>query len=276
MKLGRPQRRTSSAELRARVAAVPYWWHSIELGSGVVTPGVATPQYLASSLAVQRWPDLAGRTVLDVGAWDGFYAFEAERRGAARVVALDHYVWALRTADVGVEQTAYKKAGGAPRAHHDVSALWDPDGLPGKVGFDLAHDVLQSNVEPIVADFMQMDLEELGPFDVVLFLGVLYHLESPLEALRRLAHVTQRVAVIETAAVVVPGHEDASVFEFYGADELGEDVSNWWAPTIPALRATCGAAGFARTEVMWDSPPSERHRPANGLERLRVVVHAHR
>ena len=65
----------------------PYWFHSIDLGEGVVTCGVKTPEHLASELNALRLPDLNGRTVLDIGTWDGFYAFEAERRGAAKAKA---------------------------------------------------------------------------------------------------------------------------------------------------------------------------------------------
>src|SRR5258708_29716982 len=66
------------------------WFHRINLGSGVITPGVDnTPRRLATL----HWPDLRGKTVLDIGAWDGFFSFEAERRGASRVLATDSYVW---------------------------------------------------------------------------------------------------------------------------------------------------------------------------------------
>jgi tRNA (mo5U34)-methyltransferase len=77
-------------DLRSRVAAVR-WYHTIDLGQGIVTPGIdATPFRLAR---LDLPTSLAGRTVLDIGAWDGFFSFEAERRGAARVVATDWYSW---------------------------------------------------------------------------------------------------------------------------------------------------------------------------------------
>src|SRR5689334_19854227 len=77
-------------ELRGLVESVPVWWHAIDLGEGVVTPG--TRAWTMETLGVT---DLTGKTVLDIGAWDGYFSFEAERLGASRVVALDHYVWAL-------------------------------------------------------------------------------------------------------------------------------------------------------------------------------------
>jgi hypothetical protein len=81
--------------LHAAVAAVPYWCHSIDVGHGVTTPGIKTTAYHANELASLALPDLRGRTVLDIGAWDGYYSFAAEARGAARVVAGDHFIWAL-------------------------------------------------------------------------------------------------------------------------------------------------------------------------------------
>src|SRR5690606_26765214 len=71
-------------------ATIP-WFHRIDLGGGVVTPGLDDT---ATKLRQVRLPeDLTGKSVLDVGAWDGFFSFEAERRGASRVVALDGVVW---------------------------------------------------------------------------------------------------------------------------------------------------------------------------------------
>src|SRR5258706_6059935 len=80
----------AASELASRVRAMR-WHHRIDLGSGLVTPGLADrlPE-LERTL-----PEMAGGSVLDVGAWDGYYSFLAERRGAARVVALDHYVWGV-------------------------------------------------------------------------------------------------------------------------------------------------------------------------------------
>ena len=69
--------------------------HSLDLGHGVVTPGATPAVQLCAKWDSMGLPDLRGKSVLDIGAWDGWFSFEAERRGAARVVALDRYVWAL-------------------------------------------------------------------------------------------------------------------------------------------------------------------------------------
>lgn len=77
-------------ELQAKADSVR-WYHTIDLGHGLVTEGVDnSPERLARL----RLPnDLSGRSVLDIGAWDDFFSFEAERRHASRVVATDHYAW---------------------------------------------------------------------------------------------------------------------------------------------------------------------------------------
>ena len=85
----------SKAELEQMVESAGTWWHSIDLGQGVVTPGKKSARFLAKELHSLQLPDLTGKSVLDIGAFSGFYSFEAERRGAARVVALDHYVWSI-------------------------------------------------------------------------------------------------------------------------------------------------------------------------------------
>src|ERR1700727_2421153 len=68
------------------------WFHTIDLGDGLLTPGNPPSELLSAPGAL---PDVRGRSVLDIGAWDGKYSFEAERAGARRVVALDHFVWSL-------------------------------------------------------------------------------------------------------------------------------------------------------------------------------------
>src|SRR5215813_9558515 len=67
------------------------WFHTIDLGNGIVTPGTDNSPKKLQRLCIPR--DLTGKTFLDVGACDGFFSFEAERRGASRVLAVDSYVW---------------------------------------------------------------------------------------------------------------------------------------------------------------------------------------
>ena len=78
----------TGARLAERVAEID-WFHSIELAPGLKTRGSDDTARRVDILQIPE--DLTGKTVLDVGAWDGFFSFEAERRGAARVVALDSH-----------------------------------------------------------------------------------------------------------------------------------------------------------------------------------------
>jgi tRNA (mo5U34)-methyltransferase len=139
-------------DLQARAEALR-WFHTIDLGHGVITKGVDISQ--PERLARLRLPDdLSGRSVLDIGAWDGFFSFEAERRHAARVVASDYYAW------------------------HGTG--WGTG--QGKAAFQLAREALGSRVEDVDLDVMDLSPDRVGSFDVVLFLGGVV---SPSESLTR-------------------------------------------------------------------------------------------
>jgi tRNA (mo5U34)-methyltransferase len=153
----------TSEELKSQVAKIK-WHHSIDLGQGVVTPGQDNS---AKKLARLQFPDsFAGKSVLDIGAWDGFFSFEAERRGAKRVLATDSFVW----------------RGGCDWAD--------------KSGFDLSKRVLGSKVEEKEIDVLELSPENVGTFDVVFFLGVLYHMKHPLLELERVASVARDFLVL--------------------------------------------------------------------------------
>src|SRR5262245_13935732 len=108
------------------VDATPYWHHSIDLGDGIVTPGGKTPQHTYDELARLRLPDMANKSVIDIGAWDGYYTFHAEHFGASRVVALDHYVWAVDFKKASAYTENQLAAGQAVRPFHTQPDLWDP------------------------------------------------------------------------------------------------------------------------------------------------------
>jgi tRNA (mo5U34)-methyltransferase len=253
--------------LTERVRSVPIWFHSIELVPGVVTPGHKTPEILARELAALRLPHLAGKSVLDIGAFDGFFSFQAERLGAARVVALDHYAWSLELGGHMAEYHDCLRRGVAPAPYH-TTRHWRPDTLPGKQGFDLAKEVLGSRVEDVVLDFMDMALSPTalvarvgGPFDVVLVLGVLYHMEHPMLALERLAALTKPgggLAVLETEAMEIPDLPEHRMCRFLDAGEAYGDTSNWWVPNAEAVVAMCRRAGFGAARVL---TPKPRQRP---------------
>jgi tRNA (mo5U34)-methyltransferase len=97
---------------------------------------------------------------------------------------------------------------------------------------------------------MECDLQELGRYDVALFLGVLYHMREPFRALERLHSVTKELAVIETAAIECESLGDRPLLEFIEGGEINGDDSNWFLPTEAAVSAMCRAAGFRMVETV--------------------------
>jgi tRNA (mo5U34)-methyltransferase len=215
--------------LREEIAAIN-WFHSIELAPGITTPGVDAT---SDRVDLLRLPDdLSGKTVLDVGAWDGFFSFEAERRGAARVVAADFFAW-------------------------------HGDNWSSKAGFELARRALGSRVEDADVDVADLTPERVGVFDLVLFLGVLYHVRHPLLALERVAAVTGERLILETHVDLTWLRRPAMAF--YPARELAWDPTNWWGPNPAAVKAMLQAVGFSRAELV--SPGSAAYRAARTAKR---------
>jgi tRNA (mo5U34)-methyltransferase len=204
-------------DLQAKVDALR-WYHTIDLGHGVVTNGIDDTAGRLAQVALPR--DLSGRSVLDIGAWDGFFSFEAERRRAARVVASDYYAW------------------------HGTG--WGTG--QGKAGFELARQVLDSSVQDVDVDVMDLSVEQIGQFDVVLFLGVLYHVPNPLLALERVASVTRELLILETVVDMVGVGRPAAAF--YPGRELNGDPTNWWGPNHEAVQGMLRSVGFQRVDVM--------------------------
>ena len=207
------------------------WFHSIELAPGLVTRGQDDTRARVDILELPE--DLAGRTVLDVGAWDGFFSFEAERRGAARVVAADSFAW--------------------------NGSNWST-----KAGFELARSALGSRVEDVEVDVLDLHPDRLGRFDVVLCLGVLYHMRHPLLALERVASVTGGQLILETAVDCTWTRRPAAAF--YPHHGMGDDPTNWWGPNPEAVVGMLRAVGFPRVEVV--SPDSWAYRLARSARRL--------
>ena len=266
-----PSRR---ARLQAAVDQL-IWFHSFDLGSGVRTAGIKSAETLQSEWGALALPPLAGKSVLDIGAWDGWFSFKCEEAGADRVVALDHYAWALNHAAQRAYFLRCLEEGVTPAEWENVPELWD-ETLPGKRPFDLVHDHRRSKVKTVVAEFPSTDALDLEPFDIVLFLGVLYHLRDPFLALRRVAGVTRELAIVETVCVVIPSHEHHPLWELFPTDELNGDPSNWWAANAKGIESMCRAAGFRRVEFM--SRASETEPPAEGHDYHygRTILHAYK
>ena len=191
------------------------WWHSFELPDGTQIEGVNS--LTAQKARVAQFPipdDLSGKRALDIGAWDGWFTFELERRGA-EVVSIDR---------------------------------WD------NPRFREMHAALGSRAEYRQMNVYEVDPGKLGRFDIVLFLGVLYHLKHPLLALERVCSVTNDLAAVESFALTdrfLPGMqvEEHSLLRFFERDEFGGQFDNWFAPTPRCLVEMCRTAGFARAEL---------------------------
>lgn len=215
------------ADIEARVQAFPFWYHRIELPHGVVTPGWAP-----LDAAAYRVPeDLAGKRVLDVGAWDGYWTFEALKRGAREVVAVDDF-----SDFVGKLKSSDRKS-------------W--------ATFDLCRDLLgfdEDRCQRHEMNVYEIDEKTLGRFDVVFLFGVIYHLRHPLLALDRISAICDEEIFIESAILndfspyrggVGHGYPGGQfVMEFYPNKQYGNNETNWWVPTLECLGHMVRSAGF--------------------------------
>ena len=194
------------------------WWHSFELPDGSVLEGRCKLSGLKERLALFPLPaDLSGKRALDVGTWDGWFAFELAKRGA-EVVAID--CW------------------DNPRFREMRRLL-----------------SLESRVDYRLMDVYDISPESLGRFDVVMFMGVLYHLKHPLLGLERVCSVTRDLACIDSFVLREPQTPDPNfegrlVMEFFETDEFGGQTDNWMAPSASCLAAFCRTAGFARAKLV--------------------------
>lgn len=192
------------------------WYHSFELPDGTRIEGFNSLDTLHKRW--DRFPlpeNLKGKRVLDTGAWDGWFSFEAERRGA-EVIAMD--------------------------------CVEIPNFLE-------VHRQLGSRVDYRILDFYELTQAGLGVFDYVLFLGILYHLKHPLLALEMVCSMTTDTAIVESFVTDGDTWREhvgeVPSMEFYETDELGNQLDNWIGPSVSCLLALCRAAGFARVELLY-------------------------
>ena len=197
------------------------WWHSIELPDGRVTPGRKSLNALKLEEGAVFDPiDVRGKAVLDVGAWDGYFSFAAERRGARTVTAADYNSWVGATAVGSIDC------------------------------FQTAKSLLNSKVKSWVttADAVPDAFEDLSiRFDWILLLGVIYHVKNPVKLLERMRRTAQIGVVVETH--FVDDGRDEPMLYLYPRDELGNDPSNWTAPNEAAMTALASMAGFSSCTV---------------------------
>jgi tRNA (mo5U34)-methyltransferase len=224
----------SHDEIRQRIVALGPWFHNIDLG-GVMT----APDHFLGDYPAVKWrrfanaipADLSGRSVLDIGCNAGFYSLEMKRRGAARAVAVDYDEDYLRQARFAAQMT----------------------------GLDIE-----------IRNLSVYDVAALGErFDLVLFLGVLYHLRHPLLALDLIReHVVGNLFVCQSmqrgdAAEDLLEEDypfsETSIFERPGFPHMSfierryaGDWTNWWIPNRSCTKAMLRSAGF-----VVDSNPEE-------------------
>lgn len=220
---GRLKLTRNASEAREFIQGAGFLWHQrFQLVPGVYTPGVNDIEWLVQRCGVMD--NIAGKSLLDIGTNNGAACFEAERRGAARVVGVD---------------------------------IMPPDFF----GFRSIAQFLGSRAEYVQASVYELPDLLREPFDVVLFLGVLYHLRHPLLALDCVRLLTRGVALIETAVAdaELPQDRGTSVARFFRRDELGHDPSNWFAPTVTCLLDWCASCGF-QPELLgaWPEPAPQR------------------
>lgn len=177
------------------------WLHRIDLGEGVITPGRWDGGHIREFLGDAGF-EFAGKDVLDVGCFDGLWAFEAERRGAREVWAID---------DI------------AKRPGNEETFLFASQALGSRVVY-----------HPRLTVY-EVETLERREFDVVLFLGVLYHLVHPMLALARLRRMLTDGGEMVIESESIQDDSECRLTFHYHDPHVG-DRSNWFVPTTRCLR----------------------------------------
>ncbi len=218
-------------QLRQQVAEHPLWYHTLELGNGIETPGWFDLRPIVDKLP---WPDVRGKRCLDVGTYDGYLAFEMERRGAKEVVAVDiadHEQW-----DWPPDQRA--------KGGEELARMAGPD---KGAGFRLAHDATASTVDKRFISIYDLDPEEIGTFDVVTCGSLLLHLRDPMRALEAVRSVTGGV-FLSSETIDLPltaQHPRKPVARLHGVGSLCQ----WWIPNARCHQQMLRSAGFDLLQV---------------------------
>ena len=208
--------------LRSQVASEPYWFHRVELPGGIVTPGWSDPR--ADKLPYYGLPDdLTGMRVLDIGHAEGFFSFEAERRGAAEVVAVENYPPMVRK-------------------------------------FNICRTALGSRAQSFLASVYDLSPKTFGTFDLVLFFGVLYHLRHPLLALEKIHGVCTGTLLMQTEASYDGGEKPVAEFHPFGVrsgppENPSHDPTCFWYPNAACCAAMLEHAGFGQVERLSPKAP---------------------
>lgn len=198
--------RITDDEARARISTIPNWYHPIEVRPGIITPGSNNAPAVLAALDLP--PDCSGLRLLDLGTRDGFFAFEAERRGA-EVIAVDY---------VAMTES----------------------------GFGVASELLGSRVRYLQRNLYELSEAELGTFDIVLFLGLLYHLPDPLGGLRIVRNLTRGRMYLETLVLDFGAEADElPLMRFFGGSSWANDPTNYWGPNTRCIEDMLTETEFA-------------------------------
>lgn len=232
---------TATPEVRAAVARQPLWYHCIDVAEDLVTPGWFDLRPIVERMP---WPDVTGKRCLDVGTYDGFLAFELERRGAGEVIATDiggHEDWDW-----------------LPRAAAEREILGDIAGEKG-AGFHIAADALKASARREVCNVYDLSPDRLGTFDVVVCGSLLLHLRDPFRALAAIRSVCSgyflSAEAIDLLLTALQPRRAASFV--YG------EIGQWQIPNAAGHRRMLEMAGFdiVRTARPYSIPYGPAHPP---------------
>jgi tRNA (mo5U34)-methyltransferase len=243
----------SDQEVADAVRANPLWYHTIELRPRIVTTGWFDLRPIVDSLP---WPDVNGMRCLDIGTYDGFLAFELERRGASEVVATDvpsHEDWDFPPAI---------RAGG-------VDLLRQIAGEKGH-GFEVAARALGSSVRKQLINVYDLSPSTVGTFDVVVCGSLLLHLRDPFRALEAIRSVCAGVFMsCEQIDVELTAFHRRTPLT--NLDAIGQ--VQWHVPNLAGHRAEIKAAGFRIERAIrpYSIPFGPSHPPVEGSRRDRML-----
>lgn len=231
--------------LAQRTAEVS-WYHTIELPGSVTTPGLYDHRPLVPHYGLPA--DLKGQRALDVATFDGFWAFELERRGA-QVVATD--VDRFTACDFPPQ----------------VRRLLVEEDLDRKtaLGFEIAHEALGSTVERIIRNVYDLSPAEDGVFDLVHVADLLLHLQDPLAALRAIRSVTAGRAII--ADCFDPDLEPGTTRYFGGWSSVP-----FWLPSLETLAQMVIDAGFTEVSILAVYTLAPRDERGRGYSRALLLA----
>jgi len=214
----------SPQDAQAFIRAQSFWYHRMYLGNGQYTmPHPVHADAVWASVRNLLPEDLGGASVLDLGCNAGFFSLRAKLRNAGRVLGVEAWDLAVAQAEV-------------------IKRVWDLD-----------------------IEYRQLDAHELASideaFDLVIFCGLLYHLENPLQVIRQIGRLSRDAVIVETEVIPDDPANRLTVrqgglgklrltpttkgfMKFIEGNELNGDGSNWWVPDLECVLGMLRTAGF--------------------------------